>query len=159
MTPAFPIDIHIQDTAWTDELEDPDSIVRTAINAVWPLIDSPKIGELSVALVDDATIQSLNREYREKDKPTNVLSFPSSGPGAILGDIVLARETIVREAAEAGKSLIHHVTHLIIHGFLHLQGYDHDTDEEADVMEGLEIQALTALDIDNPYKINERDKA
>ena len=157
MTPAFPIDVHIQDPIWSDELDDPDSVIRAAINAVWTFLDAPKIGELSLALVSDDTIKGLNREYRGKDKPTNVLSFPSIGPGAILGDIVLARETIIREAQDAGKSLFDHVTHLMVHGFLHLQGYDHQTDEQAGIMEAIEIKALAALHIDNPYKINERD--
>ena len=157
MTPAFPIDIHIEDPAWSGEIEDPDSAVRTALSAIWPLLDNPKIGELSLALVSDARICELNRDYRGKDKPTNVLSFPSAGPGAMLGDIVLARETIQSEAISAGKLFQDHLTHLIIHGFLHLQGYDHETEAEAEIMEGLEIQALDALDIDNPYKINERN--
>ena len=156
MMPAFPIDVHIQDPAWSEDLDDPDSVIRNAVSAIWPLLDDPKIGELSLALVSNADIQTLNRDYRGKDKPTNVLSFPSIGPGAILGDIVLARETIQREAKDASKLFHNHLTHLIIHGFLHLQGYDHDTEDQADIMEGLEIKALAALDIDNPYKINER---
>ncbi len=156
MTPAFPIDVNIQDPSWSEDLDDPDSVIRDAISAIWPLMDEPKIGELSLALINDADIQTLNREYRGKDKPTNVLSFPSIGPGAILGDIVLARETIAREATQSSKTFTHHMTHLVIHGFLHLQGYDHDTDDQAEIMEGLEIRALAALDIDNPYKINER---
>ena len=157
MTPAFPIDVHIQDPLWSDELDDPDSVIRAVINAVWTFLDAPKIGELSLALVSDDIIKGLNRDYRGKDKLTNVLSFPSIGPGAILGDIVLARETIIREAQDAGKSFYDHVTHLMVHGFLHLQGYDHQTDEQAGIMEAIEIKALAALHIDNPYKINERD--
>ncbi len=157
MTPAFPIDIHIEDTAWSDELEDPDSVCRNAVQAIWSCLENPKIGELSLAFVSDRRMRELNRDYRHKDKPTNVLSFPSIGPGAVLGDIIIARETTIREAAQSGKSQHDHVTHLIIHGFLHLQGYDHETDQEAETMEGLEIQALSALNIDNPYKINERE--
>ncbi len=157
MTPAFPIDIHIEDTVWSDELEDPDSVCRSAISAIWPFLDNPKIGELSLALVSDARIQDLNRQFRHKDNPTNVLSFPSIGPGAVLGDIVLAYETISAEALRDGKTFQDHMTHLVIHGFLHLQGYDHETETDAEQMEGLEIKALNALNIDNPYKINERD--
>ena len=157
MTPAFPIDIHIEDPAWSGEIEDPDSAVRTALSASGHYWRIPKIGELSLALVSDARIRELNRDYRGKDTATNVLSFPSAGPGAVLGDIVLARETIQSEAVAAGKSFQDHLAHLIIHGFLHLQGYDHETEPEAEIMEGLEIQALDALHIDNPYKINERN--
>ena len=97
----------------------------------------------------------MNREYRHKDKPTNVLSFPDEGPAPLLGDIVLALETVQREAAEKSVQLEHHVTHLIIHGFLHLQGYDHQTEETAAEMESLEITALAALNIDNPYEIRD----
>ncbi len=157
MTPAFPIDIHIEEPAWSDELEDPDSVCRKAISAIWSFLENPKIGELSLALISDIRIQDLNRQFRHKDQPTNVLSFPSIGPGAVLGDIVLAFETISSEARRDGKTFQDHVAHLIIHGFLHLQGYDHETDQDAVVMEGLEIQALNALNIDNPYKINERE--
>lgn len=157
MTPSFPIDIHIEDPAWSEELDDPSSVVRTALSAIWPLLNAPKIGELSIALVSDTRIQSLNREYRDKDRPTNVLSFPAAGPAALLGDIVLAFGTVRAEAAQSGVIFRNHVLHLIIHGFLHLQGYDHQTDREAEEMEGLEIRALHALDIDNPYKINERN--
>jgi len=111
-------------------------------------------GELSLACVDDAAIQTLNRDYRGKDKPTNVLSFPIEG-GPLLGDIVLAYETTKMEAAAQGKSFDHHLTHLIIHGFLHLLGYDHMDNKSAAIMESLEIAALSQLGIDNPYELTE----
>jgi len=151
----FALDIAIQDNAWGDVFENPDPICARAIHAAVTVIDTPEIGELSVAFVDDAAIQVLNNNFRETNKPTNVLSFPSTGPAPILGDIVLARETILREAADKNIPPINHVTHLLIHGFLHLQGYDHGTDEDATIMEALEIAALQRLGIDNPYQIKE----
>lgn len=97
----------------------------------------------------------LNRDWRQIDKPTNVLSFPQIEPFGpvvgILGDITLARETLEREAADLGKSFTDHFTHLVVHGFLHILGYDHIEDDEALVMEGLETQILAILGIDDPY--------
>ena len=107
--------------------------------------------EVNIVLTDDAEIQALNKTFRKLDKPTNVLSFPS-GDEESLGDIVLAYETVVREAIQDATSPLHHTLHLIIHGFLHLLGYDHDAEEEAQEMEGLEIQILSTLNIANPYE-------
>jgi probable rRNA maturation factor len=112
--------------------------------------------ELSVVLTDDAAIRTVNAEWRGIDKPTNVLSFPQAEGKAIarspmLGDVVLAYETIEREAAEAGKSFADHFAHLIVHGVLHLFGYDHLNDADAEAMEALEIRILATLGIDNPY--------
>ena len=110
--------------------------------------------EISVLLCDDAAIRDLNRQWLEIDKPTNVLSFPASGPAhsdAPLGDIALAFETIAREAHAEGKTIDDHVTHLVIHGTLHLIGYDHGTDAEADAMEARERTILATLGIADPY--------
>jgi probable rRNA maturation factor len=119
--------------------------------------------EVSLVLTTDAEVQALNREWRDKDKPTNVLSFPmverdellglpDDGPPVLLGDIALARETCAREAAEKQVPLEHHAAHLIIHGFLHLAGYDHVTSEaDAAEMEHLEVTALAKLGIADPY--------
>ncbi|GGF40886.1 hypothetical protein GCM10011321_34550 [Youhaiella tibetensis] len=111
--------------------------------------------EISILLTDDAEQQVLNREWRGKDAPTNVLSFPQIEPFdpvvGILGDIILARETLEREAVEQGTSFEHHFTHLIVHGFLHILGYDHIEDDEALEMEGLETQILASLGIPDPY--------
>ena len=108
-----------------------------------------------MVLTDDAEQQVLNRDWRGIDKPTNVLSFPQIEPFApvsgILGDIILARETLEREAQEMGVSLEHHFTHLMVHGFLHLLGYDHMDDDEALAMEGLETQILASLGVADPY--------
>jgi probable rRNA maturation factor len=111
--------------------------------------------ELSVVLTGDAEQRDLNREWRGIDKPTNVLSFPQIEPfgpvSGLIGDIILARETLVREAEEQGVSFDDHFTHLVVHGFLHLLGYDHLDDAEALVMEGLETQILATLGVADPY--------
>ena len=113
------------------------------------------IAELSIVLMDDAEQQALNSQWRNIDKPTNVLSFPQIEPFApvlgILGDITLARETLAREAAEQGVSFAHHFTHLVVHGFLHILGYDHIDEQDALVMEDLETQILARLGIADPY--------
>lgn len=131
-----------------------------------PIADKKPI-EVSIILTDDAGIQALNREYRGKDKPTNVLSFPqiedwSAAPSAteersalpvlILGDIVMARETIAREALEQNKSFEDHAVHMLVHSILHLLGYDHEIESEAEAMEALEIEILRGFGIKNPYQ-------
>jgi probable rRNA maturation factor len=127
------------------------------------LVDAAPLVEISVRLSDDEEVHALNRDFRGKDKPTNVLSFPqvqadlleslaNSDDGEILlGDLVLARETCAREAKEKGISLTDHATHLIVHGTLHLVGYDHMDDASATAMEALEVKALASLGIGNPY--------
>ncbi len=106
--------------------------------------------EVSIVLVDDAFIQTLNKQYRGFDKPTNVLSFPQDDDRH-LGDVVFAYEKISREAVEQEKSFNDHLTHLVVHGVLHLLGFDHETDEEAAEMEGLEVDILAAMGLRNPY--------
>ncbi len=140
------IDIAVQSKGWPDC----DALAARAVAAVAAQLENPRTDELSLVLSDDVQIQALNKTYRKKDRSTNVLSFPQSGP--LLGDIILARETIVREAAEKNASFEAHVTHLIIHGWLHLQGFDHQTEETATEMEAIEIAALATLDIQNPYQ-------
>lgn len=114
------------------------------------------VAELSILLTDDAEQQVLNREWRGMDKPTNVLSFPQIEPfgplEGLIGDIVLARETLEREAADLGKPFVEHFTHLVVHGFLHILGYDHIRDDEAAEMEGLETRILARLGIADPYE-------
>lgn len=105
---------------------------------------------VSICLTNNEEMTELNTLYRQKPHPTNVLSFPQDAEG-ILGDVVLAYDVIQQEAAEQDKSFMNHVTHLFIHGLLHLNGYDHETPEESRTMEHLEIQALETLGIGNPY--------
>ena len=109
-----------------------------------------------VALSSAEAVRRLNRDYRRQDKATNVLSFPAPqrarGAGGELGDVVLAAEVVRAEAEEAGIAPMHHFQHLVVHGLLHLIGYDHEQDEEAAVMEGLEVDILRALGIADPYR-------
>lgn len=111
--------------------------------------------EISIVLADDAFVRELNRAWRNRDRSTNVLSFPAEdgedhGP-RLLGDVVLAYETIEREALASGTPMLDHVTHLVIHGTLHLLGFDHENEQEADEMEALEATLLARLDIADPY--------
>lgn len=127
------------------------------------LIDASFCCEVSIRLTDDAEVKTLNAQYRGKDKPTNVLSFPMVQPDlleglsnsddgeVLLGDIVLADGVVAREAAERGIGITDHATHLIVHGLLHLVGYDHAHDAEAEAMEEMERRALGSLGIANPY--------
>ena len=145
-----------------------DSLVRRAAEAAiaesaFPqLASSPRAIELSVRLTGDDEVRALNAEWRGKDKPTNVLSFPqmeaeqiamaeAEGPELMLGDLVLAREVCQREAAEKAIPLEDHASHLVVHGTLHLLGYDHHDDDSADDMESREIRALARLGIADPY--------
>ena len=133
-----------------------------------PLLTTPAAIEISVRLTSDAEVHALNRQYRQKDKSTNVLSFPMVQPDLIdtvsqnsddgevlLGDIVLAHGVCVDEAAERGIPVEAHATHLMVHGVLHLLGYDHMADDEAEAMEEIERQALRDLGIVDPYLIRE----
>lgn len=114
-------------------------------------------GGLTVVLGDDEEIRTLNRQFRGADKPTNVLAFPAEytppEPGALrhLGDVIIARETVMREAQAQGKTFMQHAMHLVVHGVLHLIGYTHDTDDEATRMEALEVTALKRLGLPDPY--------
>ncbi|WP_404371608.1 rRNA maturation RNase YbeY [Sphingomonas sp. MMS24-J45] len=132
------------------------------------LATGPATVEISIRLADDAEVQTLNAQYRQKDKPTNVLSFPmiqadlldtvgqnSDDGEVLLGDIVLAYETCAREAAEKNISVADHATHLIVHGTLHLLGYDHMVGTEAEAMEAIEIDTLAALGLSDPYLLEE----
>jgi probable rRNA maturation factor len=151
------LDVMVEDDRWS-RLGDLDGMARRAVAAAlavapgaptWPV-------EVSLLLTGDAAVQALNREWRGQDKPTNVLSFPASGQPGLpgprhLGDIALAYETLAREADQERKPLLDHATHLIVHGMLHLLGFDHELEAEAQIMEGLEIQALATLGVGDPY--------
>ncbi|MFT2109904.1 rRNA maturation RNase YbeY [Marinomonas sp. 2405UD68-3] len=130
--------------------------------AQWAQAALPQSGdeyEITIRIVDIEESQSLNHEYRGKDKPTNVLSFPFEAPEGIelplLGDLVVCRQIVENEASEQKKPVLNHWAHLIIHGILHLRGYDHLNDEDAEEMESIEIDLLTLFSIPNPYLINE----
>lgn len=140
-----------------------DAAVKFA--AIPELSDPPVPVSVSIKLSDNEEVHALNREWREKDKPTNVLSFPMldedeldaliegtyDAPEIMLGDIILAFGVCASEANEKGIPLAHHATHLVIHGMLHLLGHDHIENDDADVMEELEVKALASMGLHNPY--------
>jgi probable rRNA maturation factor len=145
-------EVLIEDEAW-EGLGDVEALAIKAVNAVF----TEKPCTLTVMLSNDADIQVLNKQFRNKDKPTNVLSFPAAlmpvppGEMAHLGDIVLAYETVAAEAAAANKTMADHVTHLIVHGTLHLLGHDHEDEADAIKMEQEERDILAKLGIADPY--------
>jgi len=152
---SFAIDISAESEGWT-KIPDLETRIRRAAEAAMLDNEAPP-SEISVVLSDDEHIRELNKHHRGMDKPTNVLSFPParmktpSGATRFLGDIVLAFETIEREAAEEAKPLENHLSHLVVHGVLHLLGYDHEDEEEAETMESRERQILAKLGIPDPY--------
>ncbi len=157
--PSLDLDLDVPCTSWRDQVPDLDHLVDLAVRAavfsdLKPL--SASTVEVSVVLSDDASVSDLNRDWRGQDKPTNVLSFPSgarvgAGLPFIAGDVILAFETVVAEAARDGKSLEAHLIHLIVHGCLHLLGHDHQIEAEAEEMEALEVSLLQALGYPDPY--------
>ena len=150
---ALSIDVLVQSPQWNEQPRIT-AAVRQAINAAADEISSPA-GEVAVVLTDDAEIRKLNKQWRGIDRPTNVLSFPAAGAGkkSLLGDIVIAYETLARESRDEGKELTHHLAHLAVHGFLHLMGYDHQSDSDADAMEELERAILARLKMPDPYLV------
>jgi probable rRNA maturation factor len=145
------VDVVLLDAAWAKALPGVGRMVRKAARAAL----GARIRSLTVALSDDRRVRILNRRDRGKDKPTNVLSYPS-GEKAFLGDIVLARQTVWREAREQKKTPADHLTHLVVHGTLHLLGHDHETsDADADRMEALERRILKRLGIADPYTVRD----
>ena len=146
---ALSVDVLVQSPQWKEQ-RGAEAAVRVAINAAADEISSPG-GEVAVVLTDDAAIQKLNKQWRNIDKPTNVLSFPAAKSGAMLGDIVIAYETLAHECRDEGKEFAHHLSHLAVHGFLHLMGYDHQNDSDAEAMEELENAILARLHIPDPY--------
>jgi probable rRNA maturation factor len=148
------IDVEIQDEAWTVALEQAEAIVVRAAEAALNEIAPTDLQEpvIAVLLTDDDTVADLNQRFRGKDGPTNVLSFPAPpNPEGQIGDIALAYGVCAYEASLQGKSLEHHLMHLTVHGVLHLLGYDHETDGEAEAMEALERSILETLSVSDPY--------
>jgi probable rRNA maturation factor len=147
------IEIAVETEGWNAEPGIDDLIRRSAVAAAEAC--GCAAGEIGVTLTGDEAIRALNRDHRGFDKPTNVLSFPLAAPGEsgprLLGDVVLALETVLREAQAERKSFAHHAAHLVVHGVLHLFGDDHETDEEAERMEAREIEILAGLGISDPY--------
>lgn len=155
MTPAprgLTLETTISAAAWETALADPEGLADRCAAAASALAADLR-GEASLLLADDDALQALNRDFRGKDRPTNVLSFPAAAPfRPFLGDIAVSLETATREAAEKGVSLGDHAAHLIVHGLLHLIGYDHETDDDATVMETLETRILATLGVADPYR-------
>lgn len=156
-------------TLWVDVIEPlADIVIDDVMNAVGaavfnmlsPARTHGTLPTAGVKIASDDDVQTLNRDFRDMDKPTNVLSFPSDDEDALdseenqfyLGDIILAVGTLIKEAEAEEKPVTHHLAHLAVHGLLHLMGFDHETDADAEVMEALEIKILAEMNIPNPYQ-------
>ena len=155
------IEVTVDAAGWHSAVIGPETICRQAVAAAIEAVRPGTGGlEVSVLLADDAAIHALNRTWRGKDRPTNVLSFPAGQPPAgfppdlawPLGDLALAFETCAAEAATEGKTLAQHLAHLVVHGTLHLLGHDHETPAEAEAMEALERRILASLGVPDPYR-------
>ena len=150
------IDVSVEDERREGVAPDLEAFIARAVEAALAVVPPGGPIEISVVLTDDPAVQELNRAWRGKDKPTNVLSFPNEQPHGggprLLGDVVLAYDTMLRESGEQSKPLDHHLAHLVVHGTLHLLGHDHELgDAEADAMEALEVAALRRLGVPDPY--------
>ena len=150
--------VEIVDTRWRDaDIPNPEDIIGKAVRAALVVCEHPGSVEIGIRLTDDAEIRDLNHEWRGQDKSTNALSFALDGvafsgvPVRPLGDVVVAFETCVREADAEDKLLANHLRHLVVHGTLHLLGFDHEEAEEAEIMEGTERRILAALGVRDPY--------
>lgn len=151
--PALKIDVVVESDRWKERADVRPVIRRAVAEAAAAL--STAGAELAIVLTDDSAVRTLNRDWRGIDAATNVLSFPTKRAGGkppLLGDIVLAHETVAREARAEGKPFAHHVAHLAVHGFLHLNGFDHERDDEAVAMEETERKILRRLAIPDPYR-------
>ena len=162
-TAAISLAVAVEAGEW-DDADAIEALAQSALDAAvrdlfereaQPFPEDPP--EVSLVLADDAMMADINGQWRDQPKPTNVLSFPAfplvpgGKPGPMLGDIILARETIEREAEDLGKPVEDHITHLIVHGFLHLFGYDHIANNDAEKMEAIETRILASLDLSDPY--------
>ena len=153
------IETSVECAGWS-ALEDLDALVAECLRSALEESGDELVEGVEVSLLfcDDSRIQGLNRNFRGQDKPTNVLSFPSPDSletARFIGDIAVAYETVAREAHEQGNTLEQHCRHMIVHGFLHLLGYDHEDEAEAEAMETMEIHILRRLGVDNPYRDDE----
>lgn len=158
---AVAVDVIVEAGGWSEQAGSRRRLAGIADRAVSAALARARPplapgAETAVVFTDDAHVRELNRRHRAKDAPTNVLSFPAGPPvggrfGPLLGDVVLAFETVSAEAAGKGVPFDHYISHMIVHGFLHLLGYDHRTDQEAVVMEGLETAIMTDLGMADPY--------
>jgi probable rRNA maturation factor len=160
--PALEIDIQTASPLWAAQPR-AEETVRAALVAA---ASAQRVeGEVSMLLTDDAAIRTLNRSWRQIDKPTNVLSFPAAkdatkhGDGAFVGDLVVAYETLARECADEDRDFLHHLAHLTVHGFLHLIGYDHQTDAQAEEMEGLESRIMQSMNMTDPYLARDLERS
>jgi len=149
------IDVIVRSARWQKQPR-AKTVVKTAILAAAKAVSTPR-AELAIVLSDDSAIRALNRRWRGQNAPTNVLSFPAPAPGKnqpaspYIGDIVIAYQTTAREAVAEGKPFNRHLAHLAVHGFLHLLGYDHDNDRDAQEMERLERTILKRIAVPDPY--------
>jgi len=165
--PAVQMEVVVRSARWRRQPRAA-TVVRSALLAAAKAA-STRRAELAIVLSHDSAIQALNRDWRGKNTPTNVLSFASAPPGTMpkggksgktspyIGDIVIAYETTAREAVAEGKSFNHHLAHLAVHGFLHLVGYDHENDSDAEAMERIERRILRRLGIPDPYASRDAD--
>jgi len=163
---SIEITVIVDKPCWEKPLPHWEALIQPAIRETLHQLNWIKSSEINIVLTDDAAIQELNKSYRGLNKPTNVLSFPSLEPDEvlsvyksakgqtpiILGDVILAFETIRQESLEQKKDFEKHLVHLAVHGTLHLLGFDHEKEEDAIIMESLEIQILSSLMIPNPYE-------
>ena len=151
--------VSVKDVAWTRSCREIETVCRHAVDAARRagiMGARAPVGEVGIILSDDATVRGLNRDYRGKDQATNVLSFATNPPPIPglrhpLGDIVLGFSTVQAESRRFGRSLEHHVQHLVVHGYLHLLGFDHETADDAETMEALETGILAGLGVADPY--------
>lgn len=169
------IEVTVRHPAWHSALSDPVGVTKRAVNSALTTTEHAaqlqlEYAELSVVLADDAFVHGLNRDHLGIDRPTNVLAFPcevleggsvAEPPGAppLLGDVVVAYETAAAEAKHDGKTLHDHLSHLIAHGVLHLAGYDHERDTDAETMEAIERISLARLGIADPYDPETKQEA
>jgi probable rRNA maturation factor len=155
--PALEIDVQTASPLWAAQPR-AEETVRAALAAAVSARQAE--GEVSVLLTDDAAIRALNRDWRQIDEPTNVLSFPAAKDASrAFGDIVVAYETLARECADEDRDFLHHLAHISVHGFLHLLGYDHQTDAQAEEMEGLESRIMRSMNMPDPYRARDLERS